>query len=221
MRGAGGRDRADLIRITGNRDFAFRELRETFGGAPRMIDGCPPGLAMKRNGCLPPGLAQNRYRSFEPGFFGLTGAEQGRYFYDDGYLLRYRPDGLAGFLPLLGGALGIGNTWPAAYDSRPLPAYYSDYFRLGDQGGYRYADNVIYRVNPQTSAITSVAGLLTGDDIAIGRPMPRGYDVYNVPPPFRDQYFDTPQARYRYANGYIYEIDPQTALVSSAIALVL
>jgi len=210
-----------LGKIGGAGGYALRELRDTFGSRPRLIDGCPPGLAKKRNGCLPPGLAQKEYRSFEPGFFGLNGADGGRYLYQDGYLLRYRPDGLAGFLPLLGGALGIGNVWPASYQSAPLPAYYSDYYRLGDDRSYRYADNVIYRVNPETSAITSVAGLLTGDDIAIGQPMPRGYDVYNVPLAYRDRYADNPQARYRYANGYVYEIDPANSLVASAIALVL
>lgn len=210
-----------LEKISGVGGYALRELRDTFGSRPRLIDGCPPGLARKRNGCLPPGLAQNRYRTFDPGFFGLRGADRGRYLYQDGYLLRYRPDGLAGFLPLLGGALGIGNVWPASYQSAPLPAYYKDYYRLGDDRSYRYADNVIYRVNPETAAITSVAGLLTGDDIAIGQPIPRGYDVYNVPLAYRDRYSDTPQARYRYANGYVYEIDPRNSLVASAIALVL
>lgn len=221
VRGAPVENPGNMGRINGADGYALRELRETFGARPRLINGCPPGLAQKRNGCLPPGLAQNQYRRFEPGFFGLFGADGGRYFYEDGYLLRYRPDGLAGFLPLLGGALGIGNLWPASYQSAPLPAYYSDYYGLGDDRSYRYADNVIYRVNPQTNAITSVAGLLTGDDIAIGRPMPRGYDVYNVPRAYRDRYADGPQARYRYANGYVYEIDPANSLVTSANALVL
>ncbi|WP_034905207.1 hypothetical protein [Erythrobacter litoralis] len=202
-------------------NFALRDLRDTFGVRPRLIGGCPPGLAKKRNGCLPPGQARQRFRNYDPGFFGLFGAERGRYFYNDGYLLRYRDDGLAGFLPLLGGALGIGNVWPSFYEPRPLPRYYSDYYRLGNPRGYRYADNVIYRVEPETAAITSVAALLTGSDIRIGRPMPRGYDVYNVPYAYRDRYYDTPQARYRYADGYIYEIDPETALVASAIELAL
>lgn len=221
VRGIPAINRGGSGRIEGADGLAFREIRETFGTRPRMIDGCPPGLAKKRNGCLPPGQARDRYRSFEPGFFGLNGAERGQYLYEDGYLLRYRPDGLAGFLPLLGGALGIGNTWPVSYQSQALPAYYSDFSRLGEPRNYRYADNVMYRVNPETNAITSIAGLLTGNEIEIGRPMPRGYDVYNVPFAHREQYSDSPQARYRYADGYIYEIDPKSALVASAIALVL
>lgn len=221
MRGASARKSVGFDRNDGVNGFALRELRDIIGSRPRLIDGCPPGLAKKANGCLPPGQAKDRYRSFEPSFFGLNGAEGGRYFYEDGYLLQYRPDGLAGFLPLLGGALGIGNIWPASYAPEPLPNYYSDFFQLGDQGGYRFADNVIYRVNPETAAITSVAGLLTGNAFDIGSPMPRGYDVYNVPFNQRDQYADSSEARYRYADGYVYRIDPATELVTSAIALVL
>jgi len=220
MRGASARNRGEFDRNDGANGFAFRELREATGARPRLIDGCPPGLAKKRNGCLPPGQAKDRYRSFEPGFFGLNRAEGGRYFYQDGYLLQYRPGGLAGFLPLLGGALGIGNIWPASYAAAPLPNYYSDYFQLGDRDGYRFADNVIYRVDPGTTAITSVAGLLTGNAFEIGRPMPRGFDVYNVPFDLREQYADTAQDRYRYADGFVYRIDPGTALVTSALALV-
>lgn len=221
LRDAAVRKSAGFDRNDGANGFALRELRDAFGSRARLIDGCPPGLAKKANGCLPPGQAKDRYRSFEPRFFGLNGAENGRYFYQDGYLLQYRPDGLAGFLPLLGGALGIGNIWPASYAPEPLPNYYSDFFQLGDQAGYRFADNVIYRVNPETAAITSVAGLLTGNTFDIGSPMPRGYDVYNVPFDQREQYADSPEARYRYADGYVYKIDPVTALVTSAIALVL
>jgi hypothetical protein len=46
----------------------------TFGYAPSVIDGCPPGLAKKNNGCQPPGLARQRapYGSiYQPSLFGL------------------------------------------------------------------------------------------------------------------------------------------------------
>lgn len=200
-------------------DFALPVLRQAFGTSPQLITGCPPGLAKKRNGCLPPGQARQRYRNYDPGFFGLFGASGGNYFYDDGYLLRYGSDGLSGYIPLLGGALRIGEAWPDYYEPRPLPNYYRDYYRLGDQRSYRYADNVIYRVEPESAAILGVAALLTGDDITIGQPMPRGYDVYNVPYEYRDRYYDKPGRNYRYADGYVYEIDTETALVLTAIRL--
>ena len=213
-RGNSASDGADI-------DFALRGLRDAFDIRPRLIDGCPPGLARKRNGCLPPGQARQMYRSYDPSFFNLFGLDRGDYYYNDGYLLRYRGDGLLGYFPLLGGALGIGNVWPDYYEARALPNYYTDYYSLGDERSYRYADNVIYRVDPETAAITSVAALLTGNQIEIGQPMPRGYDVYNVPYRYRDRYYDTPQAHYRYSDGYVYSIDPETALVASVIDLAI
>ncbi|MBV7264887.1 hypothetical protein [Erythrobacter ani] len=219
--GRGNSGRRDRDGIDIDIGFAPALLRDTFGTRTRVIGGCPPGLAKKRNGCLPPGQARQSFRRYDPGFFGLFGADAGRFLYNDGYLLRYRADGLAGFVPLLAGALGIGNVWPSDYEARRLPRYYEDFYGFDDPRGYRYADNVIYRVDPETAAITSVAALLTGDDIIVGQPMPRGYDVYNVPYAYRDRYYDRPGARYRYADGYIYEIDPETALVASAIDLAI
>ena len=49
--------------------------------------------------------------------------------------------------------------------------------------------------------------------------MPLGYDVYNVPYPYRGQYLDGPDALYRYSDGYVYQVDPETRLVAAAIEL--
>jgi hypothetical protein len=211
----------------GRRIFESRGARGDFifADAPRgLINGCPPGLAKRNNGCRPPGLARQdtrrRYLSFGPDWWGLGRLGDGRYFYDDGYLLRLDGGRAAGFIPLLGGALALGNPWPSYYDPVPVPDYYVDYYDLGPRGGYRYADNVLYRVDPETAAITSIAALLTGNDIEIGAPMPAGYDVYNVPYPYRDRYYDGPDALYRYNDGYIYQVDPTTQLVTAAIELI-
>lgn len=194
-----------------------------------LIAGCPPGLAKKYNGCLPPGQAKKRYYEravfgygYRPGLFGLSYYPSGRYFYNDGFLLRIGNGGsISGYIPLLGGALAIGSPWPSSYRHYPVPNYYVDYYNLGPANRYRYADNVIYRVNPEDAAILGVAALLTGDDIQIGRPMPVGYDVYNVPYAYRDRYRDTPDAWYRYSDGYVYRIDPTTQLVAAAIDLLV
>ena len=194
----------------------------SFGYSPSLINGCPPGLAKKNNGCQPPGLARQRapYGStYQPSLFGLSGYDRGNYFYDDGYLLRRSGSNIAGYIPLLGGALAVGNQWPNSYGSNSLPDYYVDYYGLGGPQNYRYADDVIYRVDPTTSAIQSIAALLTGDQFTVGQPMPRGYDVYNVPNAYREQYCDTPEANYRYSDGYVYRVDPQTQLVAAAIDL--
>jgi hypothetical protein len=215
-RGNGGfavdrRSDFDVVRIT------------NFASAPGrgLIAGCPPGLAKKNPPCVPPGQVRNRLPYYDrPDFWGLRLGD-GRYWYDDGYLYRMGPDGrIGGFIPLLGGALAIGNLWPTFYQPVALPPYYENYYGLGPYSDYRYADNVIYRVDPETAAITSIAALLTGDDFTVGRPMPVGYDVYNVPYPYRAQYYDRPDALYRYSDGYVYQLDPETRLIAAAIELI-
>ena len=202
-------------------DYDGTLLHRALNNNRGLIDGCPPGLARKHNGCLPPGQAKKTYANYRPALFGLTGLRGSDYYYNDGYLMRYNDRGLLGFIPLLGGALSAGQLWPATYQSYALPDYHVNYYGLGGRDNYRYANNVIYRVDPETAAISSIVALLTGDDFAIGQPMPAGYDVYNVPYGYRDQYYDTPDARYRYADGYIYRIDPETALITAAIEMLI
>jgi hypothetical protein len=202
--------RGDVVRVSNFRAIPARGL----------VAGCPPGLAKKNPPCVPPGQVRNRYLRYDrPDFWGLRLGD-GRYRYDNGYLLRLGSDGRIGsYIPLLGGALAIGNAWPTFYQPVALPAYYESYYGLGAYDSYRYADNVIYRINPESAAITSVAALLTGDDFVVGRPMPVGYDVYNVPYAYRTQYVDGPTAMYRYADGHVYQLDPETRLIAAAIEL--
>ncbi|WP_427965052.1 hypothetical protein [Altererythrobacter sp.] len=194
-------------------DFRFGH-RDRHGGG--LIAGCPPGLAKKHNGCLPPGQAKKRLWQ-RTGWFGYR---SGSYRYLDGYLLRLGRDGrISGYEPLLGGILRIGNVWPDGQRSYALPDYYRNYYGVND--GYRSYGNAVYRVDPETAAITSIAALLTGQDVTVGQPMPRGYDVYNVPYSYRSQYRDGPDAYYRYNDGYIYQLDPETRLVQAAIELLI
>jgi len=51
--------------------------------------------------------------------------------------------------------------------------------------------------------------------------LPVGYGMYNVPLAYRSTYFDTPNAWYRYNNGYIYQVDPTTQLVTAIVASLL
>lgn len=183
-------------------------------------DGCPPGLAKKYNGCMPPGLAK-RQPYYRPAWFGYGGFGDTRFYYDDGFLIRLGNDGrISASIPLLGGALAIGNPWPNYYQPVELRPYYRDYYGL-QPNAYRYAGNAIYRIDPETAAITSIAALLTGDDFIVGQPVPVGYPVYNVPYPYRDRYVDGPDGYYRYADGYVYRVDPETRLVAAAIELLV
>ncbi|CAN7189138.1 hypothetical protein [Brevundimonas sp. LjRoot202] len=184
-----------------------------------LIAGCPPGLAKRNNGCLPPGQERKIERARYDWLWGSRNDDV-RYRYDDGYLYRLdRSGSVMGWLPVLGGALSPGAVWPAQYAYQPVPAYYSDYYRLNAPYDYRYANGALYGVDPRTQAITQVAALLTGQPITVGQPMPAGYDVYNVPYAYRGQYMDSPNSLYRYNDGYVYRVDPTTQLVQAVIQL--
>ncbi|WP_454598707.1 hypothetical protein [Qipengyuania sp. SM2507] len=217
----------DLFSREGTERVLERMVAGPLDRSVRMLVRCPPGLA-KTGGCEAPGRAQSNAgqrdslpgRALSPLLFGLTGFDAGRYLYRDGYLMQLADgDGIAGYIPLLGGALASGNIWPGSYGSANVPAYLVDFYNLGQPGSYRYADNTLYRVDPQSAAIQSVAALLTDEEVTIGEPMPAGYDVYNVPYPFRDRYADSAEAAYRYVDGYVYRLDPETRLVTAAFDL--
>ncbi|WP_281384386.1 hypothetical protein [Novosphingobium flavum] len=183
------------------------------GERPNMLGGCPPGLAKKYNGCNPPGLVKQAYVPWRADWWGY-GDSGYRYF--DGYLLRTSGVSILGYVPLLGGALFIGEMWPVGYETAPLPVYYDRYYDLGPD--YRYYDDTFYRLEP-SGRIVGVAGFMTGDEFIVGQPIPVGYGVYNVPWDYRDRYYDGPDAYYRYADGYIYRVDPRTRLILAAIEL--
>lgn len=196
------------------------------------LTGCPAGIADKYQGCTIPARTHPPEKAWhDPGWFARDFADDTRYRYADGYLLRLGAEshaegggtdvgnGVVGYIPLLGGALSVGRAWPGTYRPVALPGYYTGYYGLGGDGAYRFYDNAIYRVNAADAAITGIAALLLGNDIAIGRTMPAGYDVYNLPTAYRDEYRDGPDALYRYSDGYIYQLDPATRLVRAAIEL--
>jgi hypothetical protein len=193
------------------------------------FQGCPPGLAKKGNGCLPPGQArklsalddpQSRWLRYASWF---SGNRSGDWRYDQRYAYRIDPaTGLArSIVPLLGGALSSGSAWPQNYTNYQVSPYYQRYYGSGGNDDVRYADGAIFRVNPETQMIDSIAGLLTGDGWNVGSPAPRGYDLYNVPYNYRDQYADSGSRSYRYNDGYVYEIDPTTQIVRKIIEVVL
>ena len=189
-----------------------------------LLNGCPPGLAKRDNGCLPPGQVRQLERAQDPynryKYVWRTLGGDGDYRYRDGYLYRTSEQGgLLGYLPVLGGILSPGNAWPTHYPYQQPPQYLSQYYGLNGADQYRYADGVVYRVDPQTSSIGQVAALLTGQQFNVGQRLPAGYDVYNVPYDYRNQYADSTQSQYRYNDGYVYQVDPTTQLVQAVIQL--
>jgi len=226
-RAGGDDDRRELRRVVEREAFQTRDgrpvvyfHRERDRG---LIAGCPPGLAKKNNGCLPPGLARQAARPAAADRYDWlwrTRGDDSRYRYDDGYLYRMNSQGsLLGHLPVLGGALAPGATWPSQYAWQSAPDYYSRYFGLPQGRDYRYADGALYGVDPQTQRISQVAALLTGQNLSVGQPLPGGYDVYNLPYAHRNQYADNANAMYRYNDGYVYQADPKTQLITAVIQL--
>ena len=144
------------------------------------------------------------------------------YRYANGYV--YQVDPITGLIedvdPMLGYGYGYGQMMPATYSAYNVPYQYRPLYADTSNYHYRYAPGAIYQVDPQTSLITAVAALLTGG-FNVGQPLPAGYGVYNVPYGYRDQYYDTPNDWYRYANGSIYRVDPTTQLVTALVTSVL
>ena len=197
-----------------------------------LIDGCPPGLAKKDNGCMPPGQFKKMVGTALP--LGLRASlldgpyrqwyrDNDRYYYrnDGDFIYRVNRDGgLIDALIPYGDRdyyyYPVGMNYPTAYDYYNVPYQYRSYYPQGGDYDYRYGDGAIYRVDPQTNVIQSIVALLAGD-LAVGQPLPANYGVYNVPLTYRDRYYDTPDAMYRYNDGYIYRADPSTRLVTAVI----
>jgi len=197
-----------------------------------LIDGCPPGLAKKNNGCMPPGQFKKLVGTALP--LGLRASmldgpyrqwyrDNDRYYYreDGDFIYRVNRDGgLIDALIPFGDRdyyyYPVGMNYPTAYDYYNVPYQYRSYYPQGGNYDYRYGDGAIYRVDPQTNMIQSIVALLAGD-LAVGQPLPANYGVYNVPLAYRDRYYDTPDAIYRYNDGYIYRADPTTQLVTAVI----
>jgi hypothetical protein len=193
-------------------------------------------LPLLGGGFLPGQYLPNYYMSsYVPNYYGLNSfypASYGGYApygYDNlcnryEYGVVYQVDCYTGLvqnvIPLYAGGYGVGQLLPSAYNYYNVPMQYrSMYYPTADYS-YWYAPGAIYQYSPQTSLITSVAALMS-PGFSIGQPLPVGYDMYNVPLAYRSTYYDTPDAWYRYNNGYIYQINPATQLVTAIVASLL
>ncbi len=227
-----GRDRFDDRR----RGDDVRLVRDgvRFVGFDRF---CPPGLAKKNNGCLPPGQAKKLFGlgdRIEPAWFGgyrmplgyrsLYYDSPSQYYrYDNqGYIYRVdsRSNMISGLIPLLGGGFAVGQPLPAGYDVYNVPVQYRDAYYDTDDAYYRYGDNAIYQVDPQSGMNESVVALLTGD-MSVGEQLPIGYDAYNLPLDYRDRYADNEDYLYRYGDGNIYQVDAKTQIIQAIVEMLV
>lgn len=223
----------------GDNDVLLRRAfdRDFFPGRGRgLIAGCPPGLDKRDNGCMPPGHVKNLLgTSFARTAFAnslLPYNYRNWYRDNDDYLFRAgdgfiyrvnRDNGLIdGLIPLLtgssyGGYYALGDPWPAPYNFYNVPQQYQNLWSDRGDDCYRYDGwGAIYRVDCDTNVVNSIVSLLAGD-LGVGSPLPMAYNVYNVPLNYRTSYYDTPDAWYRYNDGYIYRVDPTTRLITAVI----
>jgi hypothetical protein len=164
---------------------------------------------------LQPSYLNNYYQpSYFNAFYPNSPYDCHRYGF--GYV--YETDCMTGLvedvIPTYDNGYGIGQILPSSYSYYNVPYAYRSYFADNNDYSYRYAPGAIYQVDRGTSLISAVAALLTGG-LTVGQPLPMGYSAYNVPLAYRSSYFDTPDAWYRYDNGYIYAVDPGTQMVRS------
>ena len=145
------------------------------------------------------------------------------YRYSDGFIYQVDPYSrrIAERYPIYGSGYDymIGEPWPAAYPGYNVPHGYQSLYYDTPQYHYRYANGGIYRVDPTTQVIHALVALVSGQQFAVGQPIPAGYGAYNVPYAYRDEYYDRDDAWYRYANGYVYEVDPMTGLIEESIPI--
>jgi hypothetical protein len=95
--------------------------------------------------------------------------------------------------------------------------YRGDYYDT-DDALYRYGDNAIYQVDPQSNMIEGIVALL-GGGLNVGQPLPAGYDAYNLPVDYRDQYQDNDDYLYRYADNNIYQVDAKTQMIQAIVEM--
>jgi hypothetical protein len=221
-------DHRDRIRDFENgRRMAFGDNVVGFG-----VGGCPPGLADK--GCMPPGQAKKligariseaqRIASLERLPVRLQSlypdTDDYYYRYGNGYLYQVDRQNqlIDALMPLFGLGYGIGQPFPTGYSSAYLPAAYQPFFPQTPYADYRYANGYVYQIDPYTGLIEDVDPLL-GYGYGYGQPLPAAYSAYNVPYQYRPLYYDTSDAYYRYAPGAIYQVDPQTSLITGIASL--
>ena len=180
-------------------------------------------------------LPQSYMASYVPDYYGLNSFYPASYGPDYGYGYQdlcnryangviYQVDCDDGYvenvIPMYAGGYGVGQLLPSSYSYYNVPMQYRTMYYDTPDYGYWYAPGAIYQYDQRSSLITSVAALMT-PGFSIGQQLPMGYDAYNVPYDYRATYYDTPNAWYRYNNGYIYQVDPTTQIVTAIVASLL
>ena len=202
------------------------------GQARGLINGCPPGLANKNNGCMPPGQLKNSllgqaipaaYRNgiVPLGLQDIYGDTPNYYYrYGDGYMYRVNRGSnlIEALLPLLGGGYAAGQMFPTSYMNSYVPNYYQSFYPDTSSNYYRYANGNVYGIDPYSGMISNVIPMYD-NGYGYGQMLPASYSYYNVPYQYRSMYYDTADYSYRYAPGAIYQVDRGSNLITAVASL--
>lgn len=223
------------------RQDAFRDSAMSFpvaanGRNRALIDGCPPGLWMRGNGCMAPGQAAKfigaplstvstvaALSALPPTVSYLYPDTDDYYWrYGNGYMYQVdRGDDLISALfPLIAGGFIPGQYLPASYMNSYVPNYYgfNSFYQDSPYTCNRYADGVVYQVDCATGLIEGIIPLYA-NGYGVGQMLPSAYSTYNVPYQYRDLYYDTSDYGYWYGPGAIYQYDRDSSLITSVAAL--
>jgi len=173
-----GPDRRVAEVVRGTRYFGnpavFQSIRQT-----GLVDGCPPGLAAKNNGCLPPGQAKKLIGAVAPAALGSAllpplyrswYPDNDDYYYRTGDNYVYRIDRdrnyVDGYWPLYNdytGAYYVGAAYPQDYlGYYNVPTQYQPWYADNSDYYYRYGDGSIYQVGRNDGVIDGIVSLLAG-----------------------------------------------------------
>ncbi len=113
----------------------------------------------------------------------------------------------------------IGNVIPSAFRNRLVPLALRDMYRDTDDYYYRLGDGgYLYQVDRRSNLIEALLPLL-GGGLVTGQMFPSTFSNYYVPRQYQAFYPDTQDDYFRFANGYVYEVDRDTGMIESAIPL--
>lgn len=215
----------DVVRV---RDF---DDEWTHPGKGHWADGCPPGHSKYPGVCMPPGQAKKilgqripaAYRdNFVPRALRDLYRDDDDYYYRFGNGYMYRVDRetnlIASLLPLFGGGLMTGQMFPSSYGNHYLPQQYRAFYPDTQNDYYRFANGYVYEIDRGTGMIESMIPLMA-NGYGMGQMLPLSYSAYNVPYQYRSFYPDGGDHMYRYAPGAIYQVDPQTRLITAVASL--
>lgn len=77
---------------------------------------------------------------------------------------------------------------------------------------YRYGNGYMYRINRSDDLVRSLLPLF-GLGLTVGQPFPMNYSNSYLPTGLQPFYASSPYTDYRYANGYVYQVDPMTGMI--------